>query len=116
MTNIDNSPIQFGDNVRVLDTPETQAAGVAGLIGSIYGETTPSVTNVEVIGELVNDFALNVQPEDGDGFWIVLDLVELIDHGADTEIVIGNHKTVRQADGTWKEVASNSKKPWWKIW
>ena len=36
----------FGDNVRIRVTPETEAAGVAGLRGQVYGETTPSVTEV----------------------------------------------------------------------
>jgi hypothetical protein len=42
-------PAGFGDNVRIVDCPETQAKGIAGLVGSVFGETTPSVTGVNGI-------------------------------------------------------------------
>ena len=42
----------FGDNVRIRSTPLTEELGFAGLSGSIYGETTPSVTSIEVIRKL----------------------------------------------------------------
>ncbi len=42
--------LSFGDNVRVHTTPETTERGLAGLTGQIQGVTTPSVTNVDVIG------------------------------------------------------------------
>lgn len=48
--------ISFDDNVRVLKTGETQAAGVAGFIGQVYGETTPSITSVNVIGDVTDDY------------------------------------------------------------
>jgi hypothetical protein len=54
------STISFGDNVRVRATSLTQELGLAGMSGQVYGETTPSVTNVEVIGELREDYAINV--------------------------------------------------------
>ena len=53
-------PISFGDNVRIATTPLTVSLGLAGLTGAVYGETTPSVTGVEVIGEIANDYAINV--------------------------------------------------------
>ena len=62
--------ISFGDNVRIVNTPETIETGLAGLIGNVAGETTPSVTNVEVIGELKEDYAFNVFfDERQEGFW-----------------------------------------------
>jgi len=51
-----------------------------------------------------------------DNFWIASELVEFIDHGAGTEIVIGNERAVRRADGDWDESDVKSEKPWWKIW
>lgn len=50
----------FGDKVRVLTSQATVTAGIAGLEGQVWGLTTPSNTEVEVIGELQPDFAINV--------------------------------------------------------
>lgn len=44
------SNISFGDNVRVRSTLETEALGMAGHVGQVYGETTPSVTGMAVVG------------------------------------------------------------------
>jgi hypothetical protein len=113
--------ISFGDNVRVRKTPETEAAGVAVLEGQVYGETTPSVTNVEILGEPDSDFALNVYFEDrGGSFWFAPSLLEFIDHAPGTEIRlegVPKHWT-RAADGSWIEESAldTPKKPWWKFW
>jgi hypothetical protein len=96
--------ISFGDNVKILETPTTREAGVAGLSGQVYGETTPSVTGVKVIGKVENDFAISVFIEEiNKEFWFSPHLLELIDHGEGTEVIIGNQRTVRQADGNWEE-------------
>jgi hypothetical protein len=50
----------FGDTVRVKKTPHTTEAGIAGLEGTVYGFTTPSVTGIAAIGPLADDFAINV--------------------------------------------------------
>jgi len=73
-----NTPaITFGDNVRVRATPDTEARGVAGLVGQVYGETTPSVTGVSVIGHLTRDYAVNVHFEGKkETFWFVSELLE----------------------------------------
>ena len=52
--------ISFGDNVRVVSTPLTVSLGLAGLTGQVYGETSPSVTGVEAVGETSKDYAINV--------------------------------------------------------
>jgi hypothetical protein len=52
--------VSFGDNVRINSTPETEALGVAGRIGQVYGYPTPSVTGVAVIGDAGGDYAINV--------------------------------------------------------
>jgi len=109
--------ITFGDNVKILSSPETDAVGVSGKVGQVYGETTPSVTSVEVIGESSEDYAINVSIEEmGNEYWFAPHLLELVDHAEGTEIIIGNHKAVRRADGSWEESEVNSIKKWWQFW
>lgn len=98
--------ISFGDNVRIRDTPATQAAGVAGLTGPVHGETTPSVTGVEVIGEPDGDYAIAVHFEErGEALWFAPDLLEFVDHGAGAEITIKgvDRKWTRTESGEWEE-------------
>ena len=96
--------LSFGDNVRIRATPLTEKLGLAGQIGSIYGETAPSVTEVEVIGKVSDDYAVNVMIEARrEQLWFAPDLVEFIDHGAGTEVRIGNKHLVRDASGEWSE-------------
>ncbi|WP_028487593.1 hypothetical protein [Thiothrix lacustris] len=109
--------ISFGDNVRVLSSSETDRLGLSGKVGQVYGETTPSVTNVEVIGELREDYAINVSLDDaGSDFWFASQLLEFVDHADGTEIVIGNHRAVRKADGSWEESEVSQNKKWWQFW
>src|SRR5882672_11512948 len=63
-TNFPSGSPSFGDNVRIRSSVETISNGVAGLVGQVYGQTTPSVTGVEVIGKLESDYAINVFFED----------------------------------------------------
>jgi hypothetical protein len=77
----------FGDNVRVRPSPETEARGVAALLGQVYGETMPSVTGVAVIGEITRDHALNVHFEGRtETLWFAPELLEFVDHAAGAEI------------------------------
>lgn len=114
--------ISFGDNVRVNSAPDTIARGLAGEVGTIYGETTPSVTGVEVIGTLVTDYAINVHFEHrNESFWFAPELVDLVDHSPGTEIRLDgvSKKWTRAADGSWiEENTSGPKagKPWWRFW
>ena len=102
--------IAFGDNVRVIVTPETAAMGLASEAGQVLGFTTPSSTFVEVIGDLAEDYAINVSFEEIEGeFWFSKNLLEFIDHGAGTEMIIGDLKSVRRADGTWDEARVSQK-------
>jgi hypothetical protein len=97
----------FGDNVRVRYAPSTEAIGIAGHVGQIYGETTPSVTNPEVVGELLRDYAINVSfPELGRDIWLAEQLLEFVDHGAGTTMTIGETTLVRRADGEWEPKTS----------
>ncbi len=109
--------LSFGDNVKILAAPETDALSISGKQGQVYGETTPSVSSVEVIGELTEDYAINVSIEGLDEtFWFAPHLLEFIDHGEGMTLEIGNRKAVRRADGSWDESETTCPKPWWKFW
>jgi hypothetical protein len=104
----DSSKISFGDNVKVLESEVTIQNKLAGLQGVIYGETVPSNSGVEVIGELKSDFALNVHFEDlNTTFWMSPHLLEFIDHNEGLKMGVGNKEWVRDSRGEWIE----SKKP-----
>ena len=65
-----SAPISFGDNVCVCCTSITEGMGLAGLTGEVRGETTPSATGIEIIGEVKDDLAVNVFIEDRDeDYW-----------------------------------------------
>jgi hypothetical protein len=109
--------ISFGDNVTILESDETNELGIAGEVGQVYGETTPSVTGVSVIGKTDEDYAINVSIEGRDEeFWLSPEILKLIDHGEGTELIIGNHRAVRNADGSWTESEIHTKKKWWQVW
>ena len=40
----------FGNKVQIKRTPETEEKGLADKIGEIYGQTTPSIMDFEIIG------------------------------------------------------------------
>lgn len=117
----------FGDNVRIKETPETQALGIAGRLGNIYGFTTPSVTRVDLVGSKVEDLAYSVNIEElNKQFWLAPELIEFVDHGAGVEMRLDGVPTTwrREADGSWTELpdepvsseASIAQKPWWSFW
>lgn len=109
--------ISFGDNVRIRESQVTDKLGLSGKIGNVSGETKPSVTNIEVIGNLESDFAFNVFFEDeNEQYWFAPHLLEFVDHAVDTTIEIGNMKLIRQTNGTWKETDINPKRKWWQFW
>jgi hypothetical protein len=108
--------ISFGDNVRIRRTAETERLGIAEKIGNVYGETTPSVTNVDVIGELTSDYALNVYFDFLDAsYWLPPHMLEFVNHAPGTEVHVHGSlfKSVRQRDGTWKSVPLNEMRESW---
>jgi hypothetical protein len=120
-TNFPSGSPTFGDNVRIRPSPETESKGLAGLVGNVYGQKTPSVSAVEVIGELTSDYAINVFFEDRhESFWFAPALVEFVDHTSGTEITLDGvpKKWVRTDNGEWREesVETKSTKPWWRFW
>jgi hypothetical protein len=110
----------FGDNVRIRNRPVTEDAGVVGLCGVVYGMTTPSHTGVAIIGSLKEDYAINVYfAARGESLWFAPDLIEVINHGAGTEITLDgvDKKWIRRADGGWDEHSTQpTRRPWWKFW
>jgi hypothetical protein len=115
--------ISFGDNVRIRSSPLTQEFGLAGLVGNVHGETTPSVTGVEVIGKVREDYAVHVFFEERDeGYWFAPELLEFVDNAPGTEIRLDGvpKKWVRSETGEWIESETEgAKKPdksWWKFW
>jgi hypothetical protein len=110
----------FGDNIRIKDTRLTRKRGIANKQGVVYGETIPSVTGIEAIGEASGGLALNVHLADGDeSLWLAPELIEIIDHAIGTEITLDgvNKRWVRRSDGGWDEFASvPAKRVWWKFW
>jgi hypothetical protein len=99
--------ISFGDNVRVRSTPLTEKLGLASLIGPVFGLTVPSSSGVGgIIGGTEKDFAINVMfDERNEAFWFAEDLLELIDHGAGTQIKLKgvSKKWTRSESGEWIE-------------
>ena len=102
----DEKRITMFDRVRVRAASDTESRGLAGLLGDVHGETTPSKTGVEVVGQLASDYAIAVmfqgRPE---AIWFAPELLEFVDHAPGTEIQIGKvaKKWVRREDGNWDE-------------
>lgn len=95
--------ISFGDNVRIVPSDATTASGHADRMGVCYGMTTPSVTGVEVVGDGVNDVALNVHFDDAavQDAWFAPEFVALVDDAAGSRATVGDHAFVTTEDGTW---------------
>lgn len=103
-----SQPISLFDNVRVLSSDITVQRGLAGLTGNVYGETTPSITGVSVIGELKSDYAINVHFEErNESLWFAPELLEFVNHAPGTVITIkGVPKNwIRTESGDWQEEA-----------
>ena len=100
--------ISFGDRVRIRSEKATESKGVAGHTGIVHGETTPSVTGVEVIGDATEDYAIAVIVEGhGQALWFAENLLELVDHQPGTTMRIGDRLIVRDEHGDWHEVKPN---------
>jgi hypothetical protein len=109
------SIVPFGnwfDRVRVRTTSVTEAAGLAGRTGQVYGETRPSSSGVarnEIIGELTEDYAVNVHFDDlNKSIWLTRGLLEFVDHAPGTQITAGGITRVRAATGEWIETSAKA--------
>lgn len=112
-------PIEFGDNVRIRSTPDTEAVGLAGMVGNVHGETTPSVTGVEVVGQSGQDRALHVFVAELDrGAWFVPELLEFVDHAPGTTMSLKGvpKQWVRDMQGQWVESRRPLPRREWFAW
>jgi hypothetical protein len=95
------------DNVRVIISPLTEEAGLAGLFGQVYGVTTPSDTLVEVLGGAPENRAFSVRFRDERQIWVRPDLLEFVDHAPGTSMSVGSKMLIRNGDGSWKDVSNS---------
>ena len=99
-------PAGFGDRVRIRSVTETEAAGIAGRNGIVWGITTVSVSGVQVVGTLTGDAALNVFfEESNEGVWLAPELVEFVNHDPGAVIRLDGvpKQWTRDASGNWVE-------------
>jgi hypothetical protein len=109
----------FGDKVKIKDSPLTKEKGFSGKIGEVYGQTTPSLMNIEIIGTPKEDSAVNVYFDDlKASYWFDPDLLETIDQGRGTVItLVGvDKKWTKGQDGQWIEEDTKSNRKWWQFW
>ena len=93
------------DTVRIRATAETEQLGIAGRMALVHGWTTPSVTEVQVVG-IAKDRALSVQVEGRDEpILIDPNLVEFVDHTTGLRAKVGDRSCTRGANGEWIEDA-----------
>ena len=123
----------FGNKVRIKRATETEEKGLADMEGEVYGQTTPSMMNLEIIGNLKEDIAINVHFENlGKSFWFAKDLIEHLDNGQGVEITLDgiDKKWTKGENGEWNEedtsplntkskperIQFERKRDWWKFW
>lgn len=100
--------ITFGDRVRIRFTETTQILGVAGQMGIVNGQTTPSISRVEVIGDSYKDRAIAVALEaQTKQLWFAEEVLEFVDHGAGTTVEVGGRTLIRDEHGHWRELKPN---------
>ncbi len=95
--------IQFSDHVRIKDNPVTTKLKINGKTGTVFGDSKPSVSKVEVIGNLEEDYAIYVSLTDSkDSYWMPEDYAEVLDHGVGTQAKIGDIKLEKTKKHKWK--------------
>jgi len=110
--------ISMGDRVRIIDTAETRQGGWAGLAGDCWGVTTPSITQVKVIGGPADQaFHIHFDSDSIADAWFHPDLVDYIDHAPGTEITVAGARLVREPTGEWRRMEADPSSPrdrrWW---
>lgn len=106
-------PITFMDTVRVRATEETQAAGIAGLVGIVYGDTIPSKSGQDVLLTPAIDYAVGVHLDELDRtVFLPRDVLEFIDHGLGRELRLktrqGWASWVRLENAEWRQVEEST--------
>jgi hypothetical protein len=118
----------FGNKVKIKDSPLTKKKGLAGKIGDVYGQTTPSMVDIEIIGTPTEDFAINVYFDDlKASYWFDADLLETIDDGQGAVITLDgvDKRWTKGQNGEWIEedtkpttirpAARTTVKKWWEF-
>jgi len=96
--------ISFGDNVKILNSEQTDKAGLSGKIGEVLGETSPSSTGVTFFGNAKDDYVINVAFTEPDSeYWFTPELLELVNQEV-------------EADNIQMAVENIKQKKWWQIW
>ncbi len=96
--------ISYGDNVKILSSDKTDELGLAGKVGEVLGETRPSSTGVNFIGDDKDDYVINVAfVEPNAEYWFTPDLLELINQEDSTKVTLNHSQTTNQ-------------KKWWEFW
>ena len=101
----------FGDRVRIRETEETRAAGFAGRVGELFGESIPSSSGAgPVIGGRGEDQAFSVFFEETrEQLWFAPHLVEFVeDRAGQTMTVDGGPSFIRDPDGDWRQVGGRT--------
>ena len=102
-------PITMGDRVRVLATPETEAAGFARLEGVVDGQTIPGTSEEgRIIGPLLEDYAVNVFfPDRDEQVWFAEQLLVYAGDAPGGEVWLKGRTRGwrRRDDGNWDEIA-----------
>ena len=113
-----NHRISFGDQVRIVSTELTETLSLAGLTGTVFGQTKPSHSQVEVIGTSGDDYAVNVFFADrGEGFWFKEELVELVSACVVHKITIDGVDVVLTPSATDQQPSQGRavpRKSWWQ--
>lgn len=119
----------FGNKVKIKDSPQTREKGLAGKTGDVYGQTTPSMMDFEIIGTPKDDFAVNVYFDDlKTSYWFDADLLETIDDGQGSVITLDgvDKKWTKGQNGQWidedtapttiQSTVKTTDKKWWEFW
>ena len=88
----------IGDNVRILSSPVTDAAGLTGLVGCVDGVSAPSMSGVKPISPIEDDCAINVYFESLDAdFWLDPKLVVVVSRNAEFDQLLSDFKISRES-------------------
>jgi hypothetical protein len=100
-----------------METPATQAAGVAGLVGTVFGDGKPMLPDDVVVGATAPEYALGVFFDERKvTIWFPEELLEFLDHDAGATITLQGvpKKWVRQASGEWLELDTPRGESLWR--